>query len=206
MRLERLSSNHRSLDAPGLPTLFAAGDKWVSWTSALPMPRAAAALRQPPGPWFGRAPGFDIADEGEIPIDLEKDDGAGDAPDPVMLDAARWLLAHDADFTQVVLDTLVADLPRLRDIENAVVLGDDDFRLPRQWDAAMASSLVWLETINLPPVAGHAPYIGVGFRCAWEPEHGYGLMLCGTEVVERGGADTAVLSWIAARHAEDQGG
>ncbi|WP_354682360.1 DUF6985 domain-containing protein [Cupriavidus necator] len=72
--------------------------------------------------------------------------------------------------------------------------------LPERWDETTLLSLVRLNSINVHPVAG-APYLGLDFRCAWDDEHGYGLMMAGTEVVEIGGADVAALSWIADRHA-----
>lgn len=46
------------------------------------------------------------------------------------------------------------------------------------------------------------PYIGIGFHCSWDVEHAFGAMLCGTEVVDIGGADTAILLWIAKQHAD----
>lgn len=41
------------------------------------------------------------------------------------------------------------------------------------------------------------PYIGIEFSCTWDREHGFGAMLCGNRVVQIGGADTALLRWIA---------
>ncbi len=46
------------------------------------------------------------------------------------------------------------------------------------------------------------PYIGIGFHCSWDVEHAFGAILCGTEVVDIGGADTAILLWIAKQHAD----
>lgn len=41
------------------------------------------------------------------------------------------------------------------------------------------------------------PYVGLEFDCSWDPEHGAGVLMNGTRVVETGGADTAMLLWIA---------
>ncbi len=43
------------------------------------------------------------------------------------------------------------------------------------------------------------PYIGFEFGCSWDPEHGAGVLMNGTRVVDTGGADTAMLLWIAKR-------
>ncbi len=48
-------------------------------------------------------------------------------------------------------------------------------------------------------VRGEVAYVGYGFACDWDPEHGAGVMTHGDRVVAVGGADTAVLSWIAKR-------
>jgi hypothetical protein len=50
-------------------------------------------------------------------------------------------------------------------------------------------------------VKGKEPYIGYEFGCEWEQEHGVGVMMHGTRVVEMGGADVAILEWIADRDA-----
>lgn len=49
---------------------------------------------------------------------------------------------------------------------------------------------------------GRRPYIGLGFGCTWDAEHGVGLMMHGAEVVGLGGADAALHEWIATDHAK----
>lgn len=41
------------------------------------------------------------------------------------------------------------------------------------------------------------PYIGFEFGCTWDGEHGLGILMHGTRVVEVGDADTAFTLWIA---------
>ena len=43
------------------------------------------------------------------------------------------------------------------------------------------------------------PYVGLEFSCPWDPEHGLGVLVNGSRVVEVGGGDTAILLWIAER-------
>ncbi|MDA1478253.1 DUF6985 domain-containing protein [Bacillus changyiensis] len=40
-------------------------------------------------------------------------------------------------------------------------------------------------------------YIGYEFTCAWEEEHGIGVMTHKNRIVAIDGADTSILSWIA---------
>ena len=45
-------------------------------------------------------------------------------------------------------------------------------------------------------------YVGFEFGCTWDDEHGLGVMTHGNRVVEVGGADTAILEWIAEKDAK----
>ncbi len=46
------------------------------------------------------------------------------------------------------------------------------------------------------------PYVGFCFDCSWDDEHGLGVLMHGTRVVEIGGMDTAFLWWIPVQDAE----
>lgn len=41
-------------------------------------------------------------------------------------------------------------------------------------------------------------YVGYGFSCSWDDEHGLGVMTHRERVVRVGGGDTAFLTWVAA--------
>lgn len=41
------------------------------------------------------------------------------------------------------------------------------------------------------------PYIGFGFSCSWDSEHGLGVMTHKDRIIEIGGTDTAFNSWAA---------
>ncbi|MDO0910960.1 hypothetical protein QQM39_08855 [Streptomyces sp. DT2A-34] len=65
-------------------------------------------------------------------------------------------------------------------------------------------ALVGLSTLYVHPVARDGiPYVGVEFDCSWDEEHGLGVLMHGTRVVDLGGADTALLLWIAEQDAEN---
>lgn len=57
---------------------------------------------------------------------------------------------------------------------------------------------VGLYSINIHQVDNQGiPYVGYEFGCEWEEEHGLGVLMHGTRLVEVGFADTAILLWIA---------
>ena len=64
-------------------------------------------------------------------------------------------------------------------------------------------ALIGLHTVNVHPVQKDGiPYTGFEFGCTWDNEHGLGILMHGTRTVEIGGADSAILLWIARRDAE----
>ena len=62
---------------------------------------------------------------------------------------------------------------------------------------------VGLYAVNIHQVdRGGVPYIGYEFGCQWEEEHGLGVLMQGTRVVNVGFADSAITLWIAEADAE----
>nr|WP_143393926.1 hypothetical protein [Fimbriiglobus ruber] len=58
--------------------------------------------------------------------------------------------------------------------------------------------LLGLHTIYVHQVQKSGlPYVGFEFGCSWDIEHGLGVLMNGTRVVQISGADTAFLLWIA---------
>lgn len=120
---------------------------------------------------------------------------------PDELASVQWLLDHDGELASALLKGLLAEYPRLhalygyegteRDEYMADVSSPDDFR-----------SLIGLYNVNIHPlVKDGRPYLGYEFGCSWDVEHGLGVLMHGSRVVEVGGADTAILLWIANRDA-----
>ena len=113
----------------------------------------------------------------------------------------QWLLDHDTELKSALLAGLLAEYPKQQELygyegsERAEympdVLSADDFR-----------KLIGLYGVNLHPLQKDGlPYLGFEFGCTWDVEHGLGVLMHGTRVVEVGGADTAILLWIAERDA-----
>lgn len=62
---------------------------------------------------------------------------------------------------------------------------------------------VGLFAVNIHQIdLGGVPYVGYEFGCEWEAEHGLGVLMQGTRVVEVGFADTAIVLWKAEMDAE----
>lgn len=69
--------------------------------------------------------------------------------------------------------------------------------MPDAIDTGALAKLLSPSSVIIHPVERERlPYIGYEFGCPWDEEHGFGAMLHGTRVVEIGGADTAILTWI----------
>ena len=65
---------------------------------------------------------------------------------------------------------------------------------------------VGLYAVNIHQVnSDGVPYVGFEFGCEWDDEHGAGVLMHGTEVVDVGFADTAFLLWIAELDAKQFG-
>jgi hypothetical protein len=64
--------------------------------------------------------------------------------------------------------------------------------------------VVGIVSVKIHQVAKNGiPFIGVEMGCSWDEEHGLGFLLHGDKVVEVGGADTAILLWLARQHADE---
>jgi len=63
-------------------------------------------------------------------------------------------------------------------------------------------ALIGLHTIYVHQISTNGlPYTGYEFGCTWDNEHGLGILMHGTRLVEIGGAETAFLLWIAKKDA-----
>jgi|GEM_PF-920290 len=64
--------------------------------------------------------------------------------------------------------------------------------MPRIEDAQGFRRLIGLHQIHIHPWQREGlSYVGLEFGCTWDPEHGFGVLLHGSRVVEIGGADTS---------------
>lgn len=117
--------------------------------------------------------------------------------------SVQWLLDHEAEVASAVLDGLLAEYPRLqrdygyegaeRETYMPDVSSKQDFR-----------HLIGLHEVHVHQVLKEGlPYVGFEFGCTWDGEHGLGVLVHGTRVVEVGGADTALTLWKAEKDARE---
>jgi hypothetical protein len=112
-----------------------------------------------------------------------------------------WFFEHENEVSQSLQQALVDAYPDLREQYGFDADGETD--LPEVRDIEDLKSVIGLHSVNIHQVArDELPYIGYEFGCNWEEEHGLGVLMHGTKVIEIGGADTAFLLWIAKQHAQ----
>ncbi|QUX92502.1 hypothetical protein CYL31_14320 [Marinomonas sp. A3A] len=120
------------------------------------------------------------------------------------MELINWFLSNQSDVIGSIVGTLFLNYSSIRDnfIEECgeemaeyfppVNLADD------------IKSVVGVVSVNIHQVAKNGiPFIGVEMGCNWEEEHGLGFLLYGNKIVEVGGADTAILLWLARQHANE---
>ncbi len=130
---------------------------------------------------------------------------SGDPPTPPIAEQVRafgLLRDNEREVADSVLRAIFAAYPGLRDSygydeEEAAELMPDIER------AEQLRGLMGLSHVHVLNVAKDGvAYIGFEFGCAWDGEHGLGVMTHRDRVVEVGGADTSFLEWIAEQDAE----
>ena len=142
--------------------------------------------------------------DGVVDVVFAAEDRDGSPLTDDELGLVRWFTDHHGAVAGAALAAMADAYPALRETygynedelaEFAPVLRHpDDLR-----------SLIGLHTVNVHDLSmAGEPYLGLEFVCTWDDEHGLGLMMHGTRVVDLGGADTAILRWVAQRDA-DQG-
>lgn len=118
--------------------------------------------------------------------------------------SVQWVVDHLSEICEAALASLLHAYPRIRE-EYASLLGESDLLaiLPPVTRTEDLKPLLEVTDINVHQVAvGGIPFVGVCFNCAWDPEHGVGILLHGTRAVEIGDTSTASMLWVAEEHAK----
>jgi hypothetical protein len=118
-------------------------------------------------------------------------------PTPEQATAFRHLLDNEAAVAEAVAGALVRYCP------GEAYDGDDDVL----WEVSEPGDLrplIRLAGVHVPNVVSDGvAYIGFEFDCAWDPEHGAGVMTHRGRVVATGQGDVSFTEWIA-RHGLDK--
>jgi len=138
-----------------------------------------------------------IASDGIVQI-VFAPEGRGNAPLTYSeISSVRWVIDHEASISSVLLSSLLKEYPSLQ--EQYGYSGEEKMRLmPDIKSVEGFRDLIGLHAVNIHQVEkGGIPYVGFEFGCTWDEEQGLGILMHGTRTVEIGGADTAILLWIA---------
>jgi hypothetical protein len=117
--------------------------------------------------------------------------------------AVHWLIANERAVHDATVARMLEALPDIRS-ELLDCLDEDevDRLLPSEPTVAALKRCCGVISINIHPLSKDGqPFIGVGLGCTWAAEHGAGVLLHGARALEFGGEDTAILLWMARRHA-----
>lgn len=176
------------------PPLFERGE--FDWESKIVLP-SWAGYRSCGGAYG--AQDSDIPSDGRVVVcanPLDADLPVGQE----QLAACQYLLENEAAVHEAIVAAILDEYPEVFDIfsEDAEERG---IRLPEHMTTEELKQHIGIAYIHLHPVEKEGVgYVGVQLGCSWDDEHGLGVMLHRTEVVDIGGADTSILEWIAERH------
>jgi hypothetical protein len=118
--------------------------------------------------------------------------------------AYKYLVDHQEAIRDKILSGVFKKYPEYRAayIED-YDLDESDQTLPSLQRPDQLRNIMGLANVLIHRVVRNGvSYVGYEFGCAWETEHGLGVMTHRARVVELGGADTAILEWIAERDAK----
>lgn len=166
------------------------GSSWKT-TVALPM---WAGFQSRGGPYGARD--SDSPSEGRIEVVFAPEGRDESRLEDSEIQLVRHAVRNAAQMQTALLEGLLARYQSIREeYGGPAVRSVDEFR-----------SLIGLHTIHVHQIArGGVPYVGFELGCTWDDEHGLGVLMHGTRVVEIGHADTAFLLWIATRDAGAKG-
>lgn len=140
---------------------------------------------------------FDEKDE-ELSYEiLDEDDDYAEEPTPEQQNGIDYLQENQKTILDNILNELLKKYPELQKIYDYSEEDKVDF-MPDLKDIQGFASLLSLNCFYITSIIkDNHPYIGIGFSCSWDDEHGLGIMTHKNRVIEIGGADTAFSSWAA---------
>src|SRR5215470_19157699 len=114
------------------------------------------------------------------------------------VELVRWAVRHEREMQNALMAALLPRYAALRADADYADAIEDERLMPPVRDVDGFRPLIGLDSLNVHQIekAGR-PYVGFEFGCTWDDEHGLGVLMHGERVVKIGGADTAILLWIA---------
>lgn len=118
----------------------------------------------------------------------------------------KWVIDNQASVHDAMLERLFEEYPAMRE-QSLDWFEEDEAEkvLPEILFPNQLKGIVGISSINVHQIEENGrPFVGVELGCTWEVEHGVGILLHGDKPLEIGGADTAILLWVAKRHLRQQ--
>ncbi len=113
-----------------------------------------------------------------------------------------WVIENEASISKGLISSLLEEYPSLQ-MQYGYSGKKKAELMPDIKSAEDLRGLIGLYSVNVHQVQKDGiPYIGFEFGCTWDDEHGLGVLTHGTRTVQIGGADTAILLWIAEQDAQ----
>ena len=170
-----------------------------SWTGSILLP-AWQGFQSRSGAYDSQSSVAPLDDSTQLDIVTPKNEPL--APSSEQVAAYRHLIEHQELVRDAILQAVFDKYGQWQEEydydEEEAAKYMPDIEQPSQFKA-----LIGLSTVRIFKAfkAGVA-YAGFGFGCTWDDEHALGIMTHIGRVVEIGGADTAILEWIADKDAE----
>jgi len=177
------------------------------WATQLEMP-PFGKLKFDAGAWEGKmvlktwaAFGCTVtgpADKG-VPLSVAPPGDGDEAVPPAaeQVAALEDLQKHEEAVTAAVLEGIFQQYPAMRDA-NASWSQKRGVHLPEIKKPAEMKDLICLLSVHVLNVAKDGvAYVGFGFSCEWDDEHGLGVLMHGKRVIEVGIADASFEEWPA---------
>ncbi|WP_228412571.1 DUF6985 domain-containing protein [Chryseobacterium sp. G0240] len=128
---------------------------------------------------------------------FDEDDEYVEEPTTEQQNGLVYVQENQAVILENILSELLKQYPDLQKTYNYPEENKSDF-MPDVKDIHGFSNLLTPTYFYIMPVIKNGyPYIGFGFSCSWDSEHGLGIMTHKDRIVKIGGADTAFDSWVA---------
>lgn len=175
-----------------MPRFSLENDLW--WTTEVVLP-SWKGYQDRKGP-YGSPTGAAVSD-GSARI-VFAPEGRGNEPlTDSEIASILWVIENEASLSDAAMSSLLKEYPSLQkrynysSKERATLM--PDIKSPEDLRA-----FIGLYSVNVHPIQKDGiPYVGFELGCTWDEEHGLGILVHGTRAVRIGGADTAILRWMA---------
>lgn len=177
-----------TLDHPPFPRMTWTDSNWWEGTAHLP---AWAGFQSRRGA-YGSADGKKESD-GNALVCLAPADRTTRIPSAAQAEAFKFLSSHGDEVVSCVLTALKSHYEKLRPRWQAFYPAAELERImPEIHQLEDFKNLMGLSQVHVHRWAREdMAYIGLEFGCTWDEEHGFGVMLHGSRVVEIGAADVS---------------